>query len=320
LIRAPVVSAIHVTAMTNRIRLFLLSLLMMTCVTDYSVITNPDVIVVDTSEDRETQVVVEHFVQPDKPENLDVLFVIDTSCSMSDNFESVSIGLDLLRDDIETLTYDYQIAMINSSLREPYFVGTFNSTTPSIDIFMAPYVLGRDGTEELFTSFYQFTTTPEGQEFLRPNVDKLYIYISDEKEQSAVPVAMFKDWLDEYHEQVQHDVVVISISDTSPEECKRFYYLAEGEENRFLVFANYYNKMITDICGDFQFALADSSFLLNPITYKNLSKQPIDDSIVVYKDGQLQQNWYYLSTTNTVYFEFEIEPSSIVKIGYNSYL
>ena len=293
---------------------------MMTCVTDYSVITNPDVIVVDTSEDRETQVVVEHFVQPDKPENLDVLFVIDTSCSMSDNFESVSIGLDLLRDDIETLTYDYQIAMINSSLREPYFVGTFNSTTPSIDIFMAPYVLGRDGTEELFTSFYQFTTTPEGQEFLRPNVDKLYIYISDEKEQSAVPVAMFKDWLDEYHEQVQHDVVVISISDTSPEECKRFYYLAEGEENRFLVFANYYNKMITDICGDFQFALADSSFLLNPITYKNLSKQPIDDSIVVYKDGQLQQNWYYLSTTNTVYFEFEIEPSSIVKIGYNSYL
>jgi hypothetical protein len=314
------VSAIHVTAMTNRIRLFLLSLLMMTCVTDYSVITNPDVIVVDTSEDRETQVVVEHFVQPDKPENLDVLFVIDTSCSMSDNFESVSIGLDLLRDDIETLTYDYQIAMINSSLREPYFVGTFNSTTPSIDIFMAPYVLGRDGTEELFTSFYQFTTTPEGQEFLRPNVDKLYIYISDEKEQSAVPVAMFKDWLDEYHEQVQHDVVVISISDTSPEECKRFYYLAEGEENRFLVFANYYNKMITDICGDFQFALADSSFLLNPITYKNLSKQPIDDSIVVYKDGQLQQNWYYLSTTNTVYFEFEIEPSSIVKIGYNSYL
>ena len=320
MIRAPVVSAIHVTAMTNRIRLFLLSLLMMTCVTDYSVITNPDVIVVDTSEDRETQVVVEHFVQPDKPENLDVLFVIDTSCSMSDNFESVSIGLDLLRDDIETLTYDYQIAMINSSLREPYFVGTFNSTTPSIDIFMAPYVLGRDGTEELFTSFYQFTTTPEGQEFLRPNVDKLYIYISDEKEQSAVPVAMFKDWLDEYHEQVQHDVVVISISDTSPEECKRFYYLAEGEENRFLVFANYYNKMITDICGDFQFALADSSFLLNPITYKNLSKQPIDDSIVVYKDGQLQQNWYYLSTTNTVYFEFEIEPSSIVKIGYNSYL
>ena len=53
--------------------------------------------------EEKTKVVVEHFVQPDKPENLDVLFVIDTSCSMSDNFENVSIGLDLLRDDMRLL-------------------------------------------------------------------------------------------------------------------------------------------------------------------------------------------------------------------------
>ena len=293
---------------------------MMTCVTDYSVITNPDVIVQDTSEKRETKVVVEHFVQPDKPENLDVLFVIDTSCSMSDNFENVSIGLDLLRDDIETLTYDYQIGMINSSLQQQYFVGPFDTDSTAVDIFMGPYFLGRDPREEPFTSLYQFTTTPEGQEFLRPNVDKLYIFVSDETEQSIIPVTMFKEWMDDYHSEVQHDVVVIGISDVSSEECKQFFYLPEGAENRFLIFANYYNKNIIDICGDFQLALADSSFLLNPITYKNLGETPIEDSIVVYKDGETQQDWYYLETTNTVYFEFEIEPNSIIKIGYNSYL
>lgn len=293
---------------------------MMTCVADYSVITNPDVIVRDTSEIRETKVVVEHFVQPDKPENLDVLFVIDTSCSMSDNFENVSIGLDLLRDDIETLTYDYQIAMINSSLIEDYYVGPFDTDSTAVDIFMGPYFLGRDVREEPFTSLYQFTTTPEGQEFLRPNVDKLYIFVSDEAEQSVIPVTMFKDWMDDYHSEVQHDVVVIGISDASSDECRQFFYLDEDDENRFLIFANYYNKNIIDICGDFQLALADSSFLLNPITYKNLGETPIEDSIVVYKDGVIQQDWYYLNTTNTVYFEFEIEPSSIVKIGYNSYL
>jgi hypothetical protein len=292
----------------------------MTCVADYSVITNPDVIVRDTSEIRETKVVVEHFVQPDKPENLDVLFVIDTSCSMSDNFENVSIGLDLLRDDIETLTYDYQIAMINSSLIEDYYVGPFDTDSTAVDIFMGPYFLGRDVREEPFTSLYQFTTTPEGQEFLRPNVDKLYIFVSDEAEQSVIPVTMFKDWMDDYHSEVQHDVVVIGISDASSDECRQFFYLDEDDENRFLIFANYYNKNIIDICGDFQLALADSSFLLNPITYKNLGETPIEDSIVVYKDGVIQQDWYYLNTTNTVYFEFEIEPSSIVKIGYNSYL
>jgi len=293
---------------------------MVTCVTDYSVITNPDVIVQDTSIKRETKVVVEYFVQPDKPENLDVLFVIDTSCSMSDNFENVSIGLDLLRGDIENLTYDYQIGMINSSLREQYFVGPFDTDSTTLDIFMAPYFLAIDNNEKLFTSMYQFTSTPEGLSFLRPNVDKLYVFISDEAEQSVIPVTMFKDWMDEYHSEVQHDVVVIGISDTSSEECRQFFYLDEDDENRFLIFANYYNKMIIDICGDFQLALADSSFLLNPITYKNLDETPIEDSIVVYKDGEIQQDWYYLESTNTVYFEFEIEPSSVVKIGYNSYL
>lgn len=308
------------TAMINRIKLVLLCLLMMTCVTDYSVITNPDIIVRDTSDKKESQVVVEYFVQPDKPENLDVLFVIDTSCSMSDNFENVSIGLDLLRDDIETLTYDYQIAMINSSLKEDYYVGPFDTDSSAAEIFMSPYFLGRDIFEEPFTSLYRFTTTPEGQQFLRPNVDKLYIFVSDEPEQSVIPVSMFKEWLDEYHSDAQHDVVVIGVNDNSSEECKAFYRLGPNDEDRFLTFANYYNKMIIDICGDFQLALADSSFLLSPITYKNLTESPIKDSIVVYKDGIIQQNWYYLDNTNTIYFEFEIEPNSIVKIGYNSYL
>jgi hypothetical protein len=324
--RVPLVDAIHVTAMINRLKLFLLCLLMVTCVTDYSVVTNPDIIVTqgttdkDTSEVKDTEVVVEYFVQPDKPENLDVLFVIDTSCSMSDNFENVSAGLDILRGDIEALTYDYQIAMINSSLREVYFVGPYDTNSTSIDIFMAPYFLARDMFEEPFATLYQFTTTPEGISFLRPNVDKLYIFVSDEPEQSVIPVSMFKDWMDEYHSGVQHDIVIIGINDSSPEDCKQFFNLGPDDENRFLTFANYYNKMIIDICGDFQYALADSSFLLTPITHKNLTKQPIEDSIVVYKDGEIQQDWYYLDSTNTVYFEFDIEPNSIIKIGYNSYL
>jgi hypothetical protein len=324
--RVPLVDAIHVTAMINRLKLFLLCLLMVTCVTDYSVVTNPDIIVTqgttdkDTSEVKETEVVVEYFVQPDKPENLDVLFVIDTSCSMTDNFENVSAGLDILRGDIETLTYDYQIGMINSSLTSVYFVGPYDTNSSSIDIYMAPYFLERDTFEEHFTSLYQFATTPEGISFLRPNVDKLYIFVSDEPEQSVMPVSMFKDWMDEYHSGVQYDVVVIGINDSSPEDCRQYFDLESDDENRFLAFANYYNKTIIDICGNFQYALADSSFLLTPITYKNLTKQPIEESMVVYKDGEIQQDWYYLDSTNTVYFEFEIEPNSIIKIGYNSYL
>ena len=77
---------------------------------------------------------------------------------MSDNYENVSLGLDLLRGDIEVLTYDYQMALINSSLNEPYFAGIIYPDTSSMEIFLAPYSLGVDRFEVAFTSLYQNTT------------------------------------------------------------------------------------------------------------------------------------------------------------------
>ena len=122
--------------------------------------------------------------------------------------------------------------------------------------------------------------------------------------------------MDEYHSDVTHDVVVIGINEQS--DCDEFYNLPEGAENRFLTLATYYNKTIIDICGDFQLALAENSFIVNPITHMQLSKPAIEDSIVVYNDGNIEQQWYYLPETNTVYFEFPIEGGEIIKIGYLS--
>ena len=301
------------TVMINRVVVFILCVFMMTCVTDYSVITNKKIVEGKDTQDT-TQVVVDYYVQPEKPEDLDVLVILDTSCSMSDNFENVSIGLDILRDDIEVLTYDYQMGLINSSLREPYFVGPIGPATTSMEIYIAPYTLGEDRNEEPFASLYLFTSTPEGQEFLRNGVDKLYIFVSDEPEQSRIPVSTFKEWMNEYHTDVNHDVVVIGINEQS--DCDTYYHLEEDAENRFKTLATYYNKTIIDICGDFQLALAENSFIINPITHMQLSEPAIEDSIVVYNNGNIEQMWYYLPETNTVYFEFPIDGGEIVKIGY----
>lgn len=290
----------------------------MACATDYSVITNEETIIVDTQEEvTETEVVVEYFVQPDRPDNLDVLVVLDTSCSMRDNYENVSAGLDILRGDIETLTSDYQMAFINSSLSEPYFAGVLGPDSTSMDIYLAPYSLGSDTTEMPFGSLYMFSSTPEGEQFLREGVDKLYIFVSDEPEQSPIPVSLFKEWMDEYHEGVTHDAIVIGINEDS--DCDTGYTPGSGTENRFLALANYYNKNIIDICGDFQLALAENSFLIRPVTHMQLERQPVEESIVVYKSGVVQQDWYYLTSTNTVYFEFEVEEGAVIKIGYNSH-
>ena len=305
--------------MNKTIQILLICFLAATCNYDYSIVTNEKVeLIPEQVEEQEVEVVVDYFQQPEKPDNLDVLVILDTSCSMSDNFENVSAGLDILRGDIENLTYDYQMGLINSSMTEQYYTGIIDSDTSSLEIYLAPYELASDRVEHAFNSLYQFTNTEEGEYFLRDGVDKLYIFVSDEPEQSSMPVSLFKEWMDEYHEDVEHDIVVIGINDES--DCGNHYILSEDSENRFLIFANYYNKMIIDICGDFQLALADNSFLIHPVTHLNLSKTPIEDTIVVYQDGIIENNWYYLAQTNTVYFEFEIKNGGIIKIGYNSYL
>ena len=309
--------------MIRIISLLFLFVFAASCGTDYSVITKENIEVIQEEqiqiqiEEPETEVVIDFFEQPEKPENLDVLVVLDTSCSMSDNFENVSAGLDILRGDIELLTYDYQMAFINSTLKEPYFAGIIGPDTSSMEIYLTPYSLAADGgSESPFASLYTFTTTPEGIEFLRPGVDKLYIFVSDEPEQSIIPVSLFKEWMDEYHEDVTYDVIVIGVNDQS--DCDSYYQPDPDDENRFLIFANYYNKMIIDICGDFQLALAENSFLINPVTYIGLSRFPVEESIVVYQNGIKEEDWYYLASTNTVYFEFEILEGAAIKVGYET--
>ena len=300
----------------NTLLTSLLFLLLTSCGNDFTVVPKDilEVKVVDTAP--QTEVVIDYFIQPSKPESLDVLVVLDTSCSMRDDYEKVAIGMDILRGDIEPLTYDYQMAIINSSLNGTYYVGIYDSDTSSIDFLLGPSLLTSDPAEEAFRSHYQFTTTtPEGLAFLRPEVPKLYIYISDEDEQSTIPASVFKEWLDEYHVGIQYDVIAIAMKEDSDPSC------SPGTRNvghKYDVLSQYFNKRSIDFCGDWQLALADSSFLLTEVTYMQLGREPIEETIVVYQNGTKEEMWYYLPSTNTVYFEFNIQESAVIKIGYDS--
>lgn len=302
-----------IVTITSFIFLFLTS-----CANDFTVtpqeVTEVLVQVQDTSP--QTEVVVDYFIQPEKPDRLDVLIVLDTSCSMADDYEKVSIGMEILKEDIEPLTNDYQMGIINTSLRENYFAGPFGPTSNIIDFILAPSTLGRDVTEEAFGSHYLFaTSTPEGLEFMRPGVPKLIIYISDEEEQTPLSVEHFKEWLDEYHAGTQHDIIAIAIKEYSDPDCM---LLESHIGYKYDQLAQYYNKRSINFCGDWEVALADSSFLLSPITYLGLSETPVEESIVVYQNGEEEEMWYYLPETNTVYFEFVLDEGSVIEIGYKT--
>ena len=277
------------------------------CRSDISVVTSKEEVVVPN------KVVVEYVIQPTKPETLDVLAVIDTSCSMSDNFEQLSIGLEILKTDIMDITDDFNISFINSSLSGNYYVGPFDENSTPVDLILAPYLLTRDSQEHAFESLYIFTTLEEAATALRAHSDKMFIFISDEEEQSSFAVSVFKQWLDGYTASTEHDVITISMTETSS--CE---HSPNDVGYRYNDLSNYYGKQYIDICGDWSTALVDSSFLVNLQDYINLKYIPIEETITLTLNGVEEKQWFYLEQNNTIYFDFEPKEGDVVVVGYNT--
>ena len=78
-----------IVMITKKLKLLLIGALwgVLSCQPDYGM--SYEVV----EEIQPTEVVVDSFMQPKPPEKLDVLIVVDTSCSMNDNFQQVSAGV-----------------------------------------------------------------------------------------------------------------------------------------------------------------------------------------------------------------------------------
>ena len=98
----------HVIVMIRIISLIFLFLLTVSCGTDYSVITNEEIEIVETEPEVETEIIIDYFVQPEKPENLDYadfgkqMSDYDKMNYFADNFrlEKASGGIASLTDTI----------------------------------------------------------------------------------------------------------------------------------------------------------------------------------------------------------------------------
>jgi hypothetical protein len=286
--------------------------MMLGCTADYGVTTQ----LVETEEILPTEVQVDSFIQPSKPEQVDVLILLDTSCSMSDNYSQVSDGVRLLRNDLDSVTNDYNIAFINTSLYSPYFAGTYDRDTPTIDFVIAPWTLAGDIVEAGFLALYNFyTSMPEAAEFFRESADKLFVFISDENEQSDIPVRVFDEWLQTTFQDVQIDVV--SIVSTPDSECEYVDYTSVIGY-RYINLAARYGKDGLDICSDWEKWLSNSTFLVGPVDYIDLTYTPIEESIKIYVDNVeiKKKKWKYKKKRNIVKLSYTPPEGSLIEAAY----
>jgi hypothetical protein len=289
---------------------FLIPAFLAGCTADYGVTTQQ----IQIEEIQPTEVYIDSFIQPSRPEQIDVLVLLDTSCSMNDNYTQVSTGVELLRHDLNAVTNDYNIAFINTSLREPYFVGAFDNNSPIIDFIMAPWVLGGDSTEAGFSALYDFTNfMPESVTYFRETADKLFIFVSDEEEQSGIPTNVFADWLKSEFAGVQRDVVsIVTVPDS---ECELTDYSA-NIGHKYIELARHYGKDGIDICSNWELWLSDSTFLVGPVNYIKLTYTPIEESIKVYIDRFETDQWEYEEQTNTIHLFRTPSEGSLIEAAY----
>ena len=295
------------TTSSRCLSLFLWLLLpMWSCTADYQVV-----------DQTEVRVVVDSYIQPDQLEDLDVLVVLDTSGSMSDNYDDVADGMEILRSDIESLTLDYQFGYITMDPTDLSYTGPYDSSSSDIDMLMAPSLLPMTMLEEGFAATYSFLNSESGYEFRRPEADFLLFLISDEDEQSAITADLFYDWIHDETKNVKHDVVcVINTDDGSGNSW------ANETGYKYIELADLYGKDTIDIKEEaWSIWLSDSSYLTQRKDYVPLSEDnPILDSIIVYIDQVIAYGWKYSESLNRVELGSVPDYGSMIEVGYNVYV
>lgn len=144
---------------------------------------------------------------PFKRQPIDVLFVIDDSCSMEDDQSALAANFESFFGSFRANQIDFRIAAITTDMdddkRKGRFVGpVLTDKAPNVDSAFSMLVnVGAEGSaqERALASARAALTEPllstTNKDFLRPNADFAVIFLGDEDDQSAFPLSDFENFL-----------------------------------------------------------------------------------------------------------------------------
>lgn len=267
----------------------------------------------------ETYVVVDSFTQNEGVKALDIVGIVDTSCSMADgDIQRVANGMANLREDVATLTSDYQFIFMTAE-NSPQVSGPYDSSVFDIDLKFAVTTLPYAWSDETgFAAIYEYVTFQDHALREDDETGLLIFMFSDEDDQSLIEASDLSVWLDGTWPEKLVDVVPVvpSMLDTE--------YEAQGMEScgergdKYIELANMFGKDALDLCNeDWDAWLSDSSFLTAQKDSIALSELPIISSIVVYIDRIPTNEWTYDVDSNTVMLNDVPDYGVLVEVGYD---
>ena len=290
---------------------------MMGCNPEYAIVgeIGKEYIFIEVPEDEKNEDIwVDSFIQPESTEGVDILWVIDRSCSMRDNEPLLFDGIDAMINSLPST--GWRLNMISNSppnvLNDKQFPLVPGDTVADAQTMYnkmstGTYEMGFDALEE-----YLFYNTYVSQ-WMRTDVPLLVVFVSDEEDQSNQTPAQFVQWYSNYRK----NVYLASIVHVDPYEslCNvSFYDVAYNS----IEATNLLGGVVVDICSDdWAPGVTDASVQITPYEHYELTHTPTDmNEVYVFIDGVPNYDWYYNRTDNTVYFTIVPTGNQLVEIAY----
>lgn len=260
---------------------------------------------------------VDSFVQPQLSNGVDIIWAIDGSGSMNNEYPKIIQGISDMLGNLPMISW--RLMIISMTPFEainiqglPLIPG--DSEQDALDMF-AQNVHGNH--EQGFSAVKEFLmNNSDAQHWLRNDAALLIVFVSDENDASenyVISAATMASWLSNYRQSVY----VASIVNLSPEDsaCNSYSHVVG---TRYIDLANIYGGQIIDICSDdWSQGVADASSQIQPREYLDLTYVPSNSNhIYVFVDGIEFYNWTYDATNNRVVFSVLPPENSLVEIAY----
>jgi hypothetical protein len=280
----------------------------------------------DTAVEDPGLIWVDSFTQPNTVDGIDILWVIDTSGSMSRFDAQLLLGIETML--LALPPTSWRLAMIPNDPVQAMLENQF-PLVPGDDIIDAEAMyshMGRGGREEGFDSVYEYTVNNSyAGTWMRPDAGLLVVFVSDEQEQSDDHFIDVPDFINWYRSLRGGSVFTASIINLGVTDSVCLTVPSPIDVGtRYMDATNAFGGNIIDICADdWGAGVADATASIEPHEQWVLSHQAVADSVRVFMNGSVvdpgMTTWAYSASDNTVYFHTIPSGSTLVEIGYRYY-
>ncbi len=312
-------------------KLLMLAALVMAGCSDYTITSAygpPETVYVEVPGETEYvevpeygEIWVDHFFQPQSIDGVDILWVIDTSGSMSAFRDELLAGIEAMMNALPES--GWRLAMISNHPTSAALENQF-PLVPGDDIQDATDMFNAMGTgpfEHGFDATYEYmVNNPYSNTWMRSDAALLVVFVSDEEEQSYSNYPVVADWTTWFSAQRSNGSVflssIVNVAQTDSVCDRPPSTINVG--HRYMDATNYYSGVIVDICDeDWSPGVTDASSQIEPHEFWELTHLPSDvDTIRVFLDGVPNWDWYYELSDNTVQFTVIPPASALVEIAY----